>query len=136
MAETLPSHRGNEAGAGWAYRGKPPRVRSARSMMRAGVPMRPTLTVIANPADRWMTKAACVGQALAYDESASNWEQRKAQAVCLTACPVLEECREWARRTKFTGTAAGEKFLYGRRRGRPGPAERRRSAAVEEQQAS
>ncbi|MEU0095637.1 WhiB family transcriptional regulator [Kribbella sp. NPDC006257] len=99
--------------------------------------MRPTLTVIADPADRWMTKAACVGQAPAYDESASQWEQRKAQAVCLTACPVLEECREWARRTKFTGTAAGEKFLYGRRRGRPGPAERRRTVVVEEaQQAS
>jgi len=101
--------------------------------------MRPTLTVIADPADRWMTKAACVGQAPAYDETASQWEQRKAQAVCLTACPVLEECREWARRTKFTGTAAGEKFLYGRRRGRPGPAERRRTATVvgeEQQQAS
>ena len=66
--------------------------------------MRPTLTVIADPADRWMTRAACVGQAPAYDETASQWEQRKAQAVCLTSCPVLEECREWARRTKFTGT--------------------------------
>ncbi|RZU18467.1 transcription factor WhiB [Kribbella rubisoli] len=87
--------------------------------------MRPTLTVIVDPADRWMTKAACVGQAPSYDETATQWEQRKAQALCLTSCPVIEECREWARRTKFTGTAAGEKFLYGRRRGRPGPQERR-----------
>ncbi|GAB3809675.1 WhiB family transcriptional regulator [Kribbella italica] len=99
--------------------------------------MRPTLTVIADPADRWMSKAACVGMSPAYDETASQWEQRKAQAICLTACPVLEECRAWARRTKFTGTAAGEKFLDGRRRGRPGPTERRRPpVTVEEQQAS
>jgi WhiB family redox-sensing transcriptional regulator len=100
--------------------------------------MRPTLTVIADPADRWMMQAACVGHAPAYDENASQWEQRKAQAVCLTSCPVIDECREWARRTKFTGTAAGEKFLYGRRRGRPGPQERRRPTTplVEEQQAS
>ena len=100
--------------------------------------MRPTLTVIADPADRWMTRAACVGQAPAYDESATHWEQRRAQAVCLNSCPVIDECREWARRTKFTGTAAGEKFLSGRRRGKPGPQERRRGALVEseEQQAS
>jgi WhiB family transcriptional regulator, redox-sensing transcriptional regulator len=100
--------------------------------------MRPTLTVIADPADRWMTRAACVGQAPAYDESATHWEQRRAQAVCLTSCPVIDECREWARRTKFTGTAAGEKFLSGRRRGKPGPQERRRGALpeAEEQQAS
>ncbi|WBQ07231.1 WhiB family transcriptional regulator [Kribbella sp. CA-293567] len=99
--------------------------------------MRPTLTVIADPADRWMMRAACIGQAPAYDETASSWEQRKAQAICLTACPVIDECREWARRTKFTGTAAGEKFLSGRRRGRPGPQERRSpTPMVEEQQAS
>jgi WhiB family transcriptional regulator, redox-sensing transcriptional regulator len=42
--------------------------------------------------------------------------------VCLTRCPVLEDCRQWARRAAFTGTAAGEKWLNGRRRGRPGPA--------------
>ena len=34
--------------------------------------MRPTLTVIADPADRWMMRAACIGQAPAYDESASR----------------------------------------------------------------
>ena len=56
--------------------------------------MRPTLTVIADPADRWMMQAACVGQAPAYDENASQWEQRKAQALCLTSCPVIESpCR-------------------------------------------
>ncbi|GAA1664189.1 WhiB family transcriptional regulator [Kribbella sp. NPDC056951] len=100
--------------------------------------MRPLLTVIVDPADNWMSRAACVGQAPSYDESASQWEQRKAQAVCLTSCPVLEECREWARRTKFTGTAAGEKFLSGRRRGRPGPQERRTRIpeVAAEQQAS
>ena len=98
--------------------------------------MRPTLTVIVDPADNWMVKAACVGQAPSYDETASSWEQRKAQAICLTSCPVIEECREWARRTKFTGTAAGEKFLSGRRRGRPGPQERRTRPLIEEQQAS
>jgi len=56
----------------------------------------------------------------------------------LTSCPVIEECREWARRTKFTGTAAGEKFLSGRRRGRPGPQERHNRPPLigEEQQAS
>ncbi|WP_328996256.1 WhiB family transcriptional regulator [Kribbella sp. NBC_01245] len=81
--------------------------------------MRPTLTVIADPADRWMSKAACIGQAPAYDETASAWQQRKAREVCLTGCPVLDQCREWARATGFTGTAAGERFLNGRRRGRP-----------------
>ncbi|MEU0090959.1 WhiB family transcriptional regulator [Kribbella sp. NPDC006257] len=81
--------------------------------------MRPTLTVIADPADQWMSRAACVGQGPAYDETASAWEQRKARERCLTQCPVLAECREWASRTKFTGTAAGEKLLYGRRRGHP-----------------
>ncbi|MFG1622098.1 WhiB family transcriptional regulator [Kribbella sp. NPDC049227] len=81
--------------------------------------MRPTLTVIADPIDRWMSRAACIGKAPAYDESASRWEQREARRVCLTSCPVLEECREWARRTKYTGTAAGESLLEGRRRGRP-----------------
>jgi hypothetical protein len=95
------------------------------------------LTVIVDPADNWMTKAACVGHAPSYDENASQWEQRKASAICLTSCPVIEDCREWARRTKFTGTAAGEKFLSGRRRGRPGPQERRnRPAIITEQQAS
>ena len=64
--------------------------------------MRPTLTVIVDPADRWMTKAACVGQAPSYDESASQWEQRKAQAVCLTSCPVLEECREYSLEVRET----------------------------------
>ena len=99
--------------------------------------MRPTLTVIVDPADQWMARAACIGRGPSYDDDASQWEQRKAQAICLTACPVLDECREWARRTKFTGTAAGEKFLSGRRRGRPGPQERRsRPAIVSEQQAS
>jgi WhiB family transcriptional regulator, redox-sensing transcriptional regulator len=83
--------------------------------------MRPT--VIADPEDRWMTKAACVGQAPAYDETATFWEQRRAQAICLTRCPVIDECRTWARRTKFSGTAAGERWLSGRRRG-PGPAAR------------
>jgi hypothetical protein len=81
--------------------------------------MRPTLTVIVDPADRWMRRAACIGQAPAYDETASRWEQRKARELCLTSCPVLAECREWARRTKYTGTAAGETLLYGRRRGHP-----------------
>ena len=74
--------------------------------------------MIVDPADDWMSRAACIGQAPAYDETASRWEQRKARELCLTSCPVLEECREWARRTKFTGTAAGETLLYGRRRGR------------------
>ncbi|GAA3100982.1 hypothetical protein JOF29_003231 [Kribbella aluminosa] len=80
--------------------------------------MRPTLTVIVDPADRWMSRAACIGQAPAYDETASRWEQTKARELC-RSCPVLEECREWARRTKYTGTAAGETLLYGRRRGHP-----------------
>jgi hypothetical protein len=60
--------------------------------------MRPTLTVIVDPADRWMSRAACIGQAPAYDEDASRWEQRKARELCLTSCPVLAECRDWARR--------------------------------------
>ncbi|MGW6282953.1 WhiB family transcriptional regulator [Kribbella sp. NPDC055071] len=81
--------------------------------------MRPTLTVIVDPADRWMSQAACIGQAPDYDETASPWEQRKARELCRTSCPVLAECFEWARRTKFTGTAAGETLLYGRRRGKP-----------------
>ncbi|HEY3558477.1 MAG TPA: WhiB family transcriptional regulator [Kribbella sp.] len=81
--------------------------------------MRPTLTVIVDPADRWMSRAACIGHAPAYDEDASRWEQRKARELCLRSCPVLEECREWARRTKYTGTAAGETLLYGRLRGHP-----------------
>lgn len=105
--------------------------------------MRPVLTVIVDPADRWMTRAACIGQAPAYDETASPFEQRRAVAICLTQCPVIDECREWARRTKFSGTAAGEKFLHGRRRGRPGPSERRPIVAaraaeptIVEQQAS
>jgi WhiB family transcriptional regulator, redox-sensing transcriptional regulator len=45
--------------------------------------------------------------------------------VCLTRCPVLEDCRQWARRIQFTGTAAGERWLNGRRRGRPGPVPQR-----------
>jgi WhiB family transcriptional regulator, redox-sensing transcriptional regulator len=98
--------------------------------------MRPTLTVIVDPADRWMTKAACIGQAPAYDETASQWEQRKARAICLASCAVLEDCRDWARRTGYSGTAAGEKFLDGRRRGRPGPAAGRRQISAEEQRAS
>ena len=82
--------------------------------------MRPTLTVIVDPADRWMSRAACIGQAPAVRrERRRRWEQRKARELCLTSCPVLTECREWARRTKFTGTAAGETLLYGRRRGHP-----------------
>lgn len=81
--------------------------------------MRPTLTVIVDPADSWMSRAACIGQAPVYDEDASRWEQRKARELCLRSCPVLEECREWARRTKYTGTAGGETLLYGRRRGHP-----------------
>lgn len=81
--------------------------------------MRPTLTVIADPADRWMTKAACVGQASLYDATATPWEQRKARELCLTSCPVITECHEWARREKFTGTAAGQRLLRGRRRGHP-----------------
>jgi hypothetical protein len=81
--------------------------------------MRPTLTVIADPADRWMTKAACVGQASLYDETASPWEQRKARELCLSSCPVIAECHAWARREKFTGTAAGQRLLHGRRRGHP-----------------
>ncbi|MFK4084405.1 WhiB family transcriptional regulator [Kribbella sp. NPDC020789] len=81
--------------------------------------MRPLLTVIADPADRWMDRAACVGQGPAYDETATRFEQRKARELCLTACPVLAECHNWARRTKYTGTAAGLTFLNGRRRGHP-----------------
>ncbi|MFC0623040.1 WhiB family transcriptional regulator [Kribbella deserti] len=77
------------------------------------------LTVIADPADRWMTQAACIGQAPAYDETASARQQRKAREICLTQCPVLDQCRDWARQTAFTGTAAGERFLNGRRRGHP-----------------
>jgi hypothetical protein len=80
------------------------------------------LSVIVDPRDRWMGRAACVGEAPAYDESAEQWQQQRAAAVCLTRCPVLEDCRQWARRIGFTGTAAGEKWLNGRRRGRPGPA--------------
>ncbi len=79
------------------------------------------LTVIVDPADRWMDRAACVGQAPAYDETAEVWQQRRAAAVCLTQCPVVDDCRAGARRTGFTGKAAGERWLYGRRRGRPGP---------------
>ena len=81
--------------------------------------MRPTLTVIADPADRWMSKAACIGQAPAYDETATAWEQRKARELCLTSCTVIAECHEWAQREKYTGTAAGQRLLYGRRRGHP-----------------
>src|SRR4029079_12063221 len=86
-----------------------------RARLTVGV-MRTTLTVIVDPADRWRSPAACIGQAPAYDESASRWEQRKARELCLTSCPVLAECREWARRTKYTGTAAGRTPLDGRRR--------------------
>lgn len=82
------------------------------------------LTVIVDPEDRWMSSAACVGEAPAYDETATFWEQRRAQSICLTRCPVVEECRRWARKSKFSGTAAGERWLSGRRRGRPGPAAR------------
>jgi WhiB family transcriptional regulator, redox-sensing transcriptional regulator len=32
---------------------------------------------------------------------------------------VIDECHQWARREKFTGTAAGQRLLYGRRRGHP-----------------
>lgn len=80
------------------------------------------LSVIVDPQDRWMDRAACIGDAPAYDESAEQWQHRRAVAVCLTRCPVVEDCRAWARRIGFTGTAAGEKWLNGRRRGRPGPA--------------
>ncbi|HZO63553.1 MAG: WhiB family transcriptional regulator [Kribbellaceae bacterium] len=89
---------------------------------------RPMLTVIVDPADRWMDRAACVGQAPAYDETAEPGQQRRAAAICLTRCPVVEDCRQWARRTGFTGTAAGERWLYGRRRGRPGPAPARQAS--------
>ncbi|WP_405059998.1 WhiB family transcriptional regulator [Kribbella sp. NBC_01505] len=81
--------------------------------------MRPMLTVIVDPSDRWMDRAACRGQAGAYDETATRFEQRKAREQCLTSCPVLNECYDWARRTKYTGTAAGITFLDGRRRGHP-----------------
>lgn len=64
--------------------------------------------------------AACIGQAPAYDETASFWEQRRAQSICLNRCPVVEDCRAWARRTGFSGVAAGERWI--RRRGqRPEP---------------
>ncbi len=49
--------------------------------------MRPMLTVIVDPADRWMDRAACSGQAGAYDETATRFEQRKARELCLTSCP-------------------------------------------------
>lgn len=84
--------------------------------------MRPTLTVIVDPADRWMGRAACIGQGPSYDETASKREQKAALRLCLSECPVLAECHAWARRTKFTGTAAGERFLEGRRRGKPNSA--------------
>ncbi|WBQ07982.1 hypothetical protein [Kribbella sp. CA-293567] len=59
-----------------------------------------------------------------YDETATRWEQRKAQELCLSSCPVIDQCHEWARREKFTGTAAGQRLLYGRRRGRTDAATR------------
>lgn len=73
--------------------------------------------VIVDPADSWMTGAACIGHAPAYDETASFWEQRRAQSICLSRCPVVEDCRAWARRTGFSGVAAGERWINGRRRG-------------------
>ncbi|GAA0626228.1 hypothetical protein GCM10009534_72500 [Kribbella sandramycini] len=78
--------------------------------------------MIVDPADRWMDRAACAGQAGAFDETATRFEQRKARELCLSHCPVLAECHAWARRTKYTGTAAGQTLLEGRRRGHPNTA--------------
>ena len=51
--------------------------------------------MIVDPRDRWMDRAACIGSAPAYDETAEQWQQRRAAAVCLTRCPVLEDCRQF-----------------------------------------
>lgn len=73
-------------------------------------PPEPTRRHVLPPAEEWMQRAACAGRWPEWDgaidgESVAERQQRQQQAakICLTACPVLAQCRDWANRAAEVG---------------------------------
>lgn len=61
-------------------------------------------TVRTHAFSEWQTGAACKGRS---DWWLSDGDEQEKVQICLSFCPVLEDCRSWAGRYPWSGTVIG-----------------------------
>jgi WhiB family transcriptional regulator, redox-sensing transcriptional regulator len=63
----------------------------------------------------WVSRAACGRAAGLFDADTEASVRSEAISICRASCPVLDECRQWAQVTRYTGVAGGAFYRAGAR---------------------